>query len=227
MRDLLAADLLGFQTDNDVAELRRRRAAAGRRHSHLVGQLARAGRAGACASACSRSRSTPHEFAAMAEKAGARRPRSRTLRRSLDGQRLMLGVDRLDPTKGLPQRLAGYRRLLETRPEWRRQITLLQIAAVSRKEVGRYRALRTALDGEAGAHQRRLGRAGLAAAAPGRRARRRAQHGRRLHAAARVGLVTPLRDGMNLVAKEYVAAQDPQDPGRAGAVALRRRGPAA
>ena len=59
-------------------------------------------------------------------------------------------MDRLDPTKGLPQRLAGYRRLLETRPQWHRRVTLLQIAAESRKDVVAYKELRQAIEGEGG-----------------------------------------------------------------------------
>jgi trehalose 6-phosphate synthase len=118
----------------------------------------------------------------------------------------------LDPTKGLLQRLGGYRRLLETRAERRRKTTLLQIAAVSRQEVGSYRDLRAALDRTAGRINsewgepdwtplRIIARAGARSTVAG------------YMREARVGLVTPLRDGMNLVAKEYVAAQDPQNPG--------------
>ncbi len=124
----------------------------------------------------------------------------------------MLGVDRMDPTKGLPQRLAGFRRLLETRPDWRRRATFLQIAAESRKDVSAYRELRLAIDHEAGAINSEWGEADWTPL------RLLAHGGSRESMAgfmreARVGYVTPLRDGMNLVAKEYVAAQDPQDPG--------------
>ena len=66
-------------------------------------------------------------------------------------QKLILGIDRLDPTKGLVQRLYGFRRLLETRPDWRRNVTLLQIAAESRTDVSAYQDLRVAIDAEAGA----------------------------------------------------------------------------
>ena len=151
------------------------------------------------------------EFAATAEHAWRAAPTER-LRRSLQGQKLVLGVDRLDPTKGLIQRLSGYRRLLETRPDWRRRVTFLQIAAESRKDVSAYRVLREAVDREAGAINsewsepdwtplRIVARAGARSTMAG------------YMREARVGLVTPLRDGMNLVAKEYIAAQDPQDPG--------------
>jgi trehalose 6-phosphate synthase len=134
------------------------------------------------------------------------------LRQSLPGQTLVLGLDRLDPTKGLLQRISGLRRLLETQPQWKRRLTLLQVAAISRKEVGSYRALKAALDRESGNLNADFGE-------PDWLPLRMISHGvERATAAgfmrtARVGLVTPLRDGMNLVAKEFVAAQNPEDPG--------------
>jgi trehalose 6-phosphate synthase len=130
----------------------------------------------------------------------------------LAGQRLVLGIDRLDPTKGLIQRLAGFRRLLETRPDWRRRVTLLQIAAESRTDVAAYQDLRQALDAEAGAMNSEWGEPDWTPARVVARGGARATLAGYMRE-ARVGLVTPLRDGMNLVAKEYVAAQDPQDPG--------------
>ena len=153
----------------------------------------------------------PHEFAATAQDSWLATPAER-LRRSLSGQSLILGVDRLDPTKGLLQRLAGYRRLLETRPNWHRRVTLLQIAAESRKDVVAYRDLRAAIERDAGRINSAFSEADWTPL------RLIARAGARNTIAgymreARVGLVTPLRDGMNLVAKEYIAAQDPQDPG--------------
>jgi len=151
------------------------------------------------------------EFAQIAEEAW-RAPPTERLRRSLAGQMLILGVDRLDPTKGLMQRLAGYRRLLETRPEWHRRVTLLQIAAQSRTEVSAYRDLRTALEGESGAIASEWSEPDWTPLRLVARASARSTMAGYMRE-ARVGLVTPLRDGMNLVAKEYVAAQDPQNPG--------------
>ena len=209
IRDLVSADLIGFQTQNDVenfAEAARRLAGATRLPGgwlHVDGRRVRLSAFPVEIEA--------REFAATAEHAwkGAATDR---LRRSLQGQKLVLGVDRLDPTKGLIQRLTGYRRLLETRPDWRRRVTMLQIAAESRKDVQAYRSLREAVDQEAGAINsewsepdwtplRIVARAGARSTIAG------------YMREARVGLVTPLRDGMNLVAKEYVAAQNPQDPG--------------
>src|SRR5208283_1000603 len=130
----------------------------------------------------------------------------------LQDQKLILGVDRLDPTKGLLQRLAGYRRLLETRHTWRRQVTFLQIAAVSRKDVESYRDLRVALNHEVGAINGDFGDPDWTPLRfVGRSVPRHTMAG--YMRIARVGLVTPLRDGMNLVAKEFVASQDPDDPG--------------
>ena len=208
IRDLLAADLLGFQTANDVenfASAAQLLAGAVRVEGglHVAGRRVRLG-------------AFPVEIEARAFAAAAdeawRTPATERLRRSLQGQRLVLGVDRMDPTKGLLQRLAGYRRLLETRPDWRRRATLLQIAAESRKEVSAYRDLRLAIDREAGAINSEWGEADWTPL------RLLAHGGSRDTMAgfmreAKVGLVTPVRDGMNLVAKEYVAAQDPQDPG--------------
>ena len=210
IRDLLSADLLGFQTSNDVenfAAAAHRLAGATRLASGNGLQLGeRRVRLGAFPVEIE-----AREFAAMAETAW-RAPATERLRRSLNGQNLILGVDRMDPTKGLPQRLAGYRRLLETRPDWRSRVTLLQIAAESRKEVMVYRDLRMQVDREAGAINSEWGEPDWTPV------RIIARGGARSTVAgymreARVGLVTPLRDGMNLVAKEYIAAQDPQDPG--------------
>ena len=209
VRDLLAADLIGFQTANDAenfAEAACRLGDAFRMEGGWLSVGRRRVRLGVFPVEIE-----AQEFAATAEDAWLAAPTER-LRRSLSGQRLILGVDRMDPTKGLMQRLAGYRRLLETQPRWHRRVTLLQIAAESRKDVVAYRDLRAAVEREAGSINsefsepdwtplRLIARAGARSTMAG------------YMREARVGLVTPLRDGMNLVAKEYVAAQDPQDPG--------------
>jgi trehalose 6-phosphate synthase len=209
IRDMLSANLLGFQTANDVENFcaaAERLAGAARSES---GGLTFAGRR-ICVSAFP-VEIEAREFASIAQ-AAWRSAATERLRRSLQGQCLVLGIDRMDPTKGLLQRLAGYRRLLETRPDWRGKVTLLQIAAESRKEVSAYRDLRLAIDREAGAINSEWGEPDwtpLRIVARGGPRSTVAGYMRE----ARVGLVTPLRDGMNLVAKEYIAAQDPQDPG--------------
>ena len=209
VRDLLAADLIGFQTDRDAENFAAAAQALAGALEYTDGWLSISGR---------RVRLgvfpveiDAYEFAETAAQAWRAQPTER-LRRSLQGQRLILGVDRLDPTKGLLQRLAGYRRLLETRPEWSRQVMLLQIAAVSRKDVVPYKALRTALDREAGSINSEHGDPDWTPLRIIARAGARSQLAGYMRE-ARVGLVTPLRDGMNLVAKEYVAAQDVQNPG--------------
>ncbi len=209
VRDLLGADLVGFQTANDVenfAASAQRLAGATRLDGSVLQVGGRQVRLGVFPVEIE-----ARAFAAMADTAW-RSPETERLRRSLQGQQLVLGVDRMDPTKGLLQRLAGFRRLLETRPDWRRRATMLQVAAESRKEVSAYRDLRLDLDREAGAINSEWGEADwtpLRVLAHGGSRDTMAGFMRE----ARVGLVTPLRDGMNLVAKEYVAAQDAQDPG--------------
>ncbi len=209
IRDLVSADLIGFQTQNDVenfAEAAHRLAGATRLTGgwlHVDGRRVRLGAFPVEIEA--------REFAATAETA-CRSASAERLRRSLQGQKLVLGVDRLDPTKGLLQRLAGFRRLLETRPDWRRRVTMLQVAAESRKDVSAYRVLREALDREGGAINSEWSEPDWTPLRITARAGARATMAGYMRE-ARVGLVTPVRDGMNLVAKEYVAAQDPQDPG--------------
>ena len=209
IRDLLATDLIGFQTANDAdnfADAAQRMAGA----EKLPGNRLRAGdrtvRLGVFPVEIE-----AREFAAQAEEAWRSQPTER-LRRSLAGQTLILGVDRMDPTKGLLQRLAGYRRLLETRPEWHRRITLLQIAAESRKDVTAYKDLRANVERDAGSINSTWSEPDWMPVRLIARASARITMAGYMREAG-VGLVTPLRDGMNLVAKEFVAAQDPQNPG--------------
>jgi trehalose 6-phosphate synthase len=200
--DLLSADLVGFQTQGDLEHF-------------AAGARTMAGAASAGAEAVQRNGHTtqlgvfpaeiePREFAAAAVTA-ARSKDCQRLRLSLGKQSLILGVDRLDPTKGLLQRLAGFRRMLERHPEWHRRATLLQIAAVSRKEVTAYQELRLALDRDAGAINSDFGEPDwsplrLVAKAGARNTI--AGHMR----AARVGLVTPLRDPGVLILSEFAGA---------------------
>jgi alpha,alpha-trehalose-phosphate synthase [UDP-forming]/trehalose-phosphatase len=134
------------------------------------------------------------------------------LTRSLGTGQLVLGVDRLDYTKGIPERLLAFGRLLELFPEWRGKVSLIQISVPSRADVPEYVEQRANVEGIVG---RVNGQFGEAHWVPIRYLYRgyTRQHLSALYRAARVGYVTPLRDGMNLVAKEYVAAQDPADPG--------------
>jgi trehalose 6-phosphate synthase len=142
----------------------------------------------------------------------AMRSTTRRLVDSLSGRKLIIGVDRLDYSKGLSYRFRAFGRLLAARSDWLSRVTYLQIAAPSRIEIARYREARLELERQAGRINgkhaefdwipiRYLNRSFKPATLAG------------FYRVADVGLVTPLRDGMNLVAKEYVASQDPADPG--------------
>ena len=127
-------------------------------------------------------------------------------------RRLLLGVDRLDYSKGLPQRVQAFRALLERYPENRNSATLIQIASPSREDVSAYGDLRRQMDRLCGAINGDYGELDwMPVRYIHRNVARRRLPG--LYRASRVALVTPLRDGMNLVAKEFIAAQDPADPG--------------
>ena len=136
----------------------------------------------------------------------------RRLRLSLEHRALLIGVDRLDYSKGLPERFRAFSRFLDEHPDWHRRVTLLQIAPSSRGEVREYRQLRRELEGIAGAINGRYAEPDWVPLRYVNKAYQQATLAG-FYRLARVGLVTPFRDGMNLVAKEYVAAQDPNDPG--------------
>jgi trehalose 6-phosphate synthase len=190
-----AYDVLGVQTHEDARYLNETLSAAG-----LVPQ-AQAFPIGI----------DPVAFAAAARRARSG-PEAERMVESLGGRALILGVDRLDYSKGLPLRFRGFKKLLQDFPQHLNHVTFLQVAPVSRGDVAEYKSLRKELDEMAGQINgqhaefdwmplrymtRPVPRPTLAG----------------FHRLARVGLVTPLRDGMNLVAKEFVAAQDPEDPG--------------
>jgi len=125
---------------------------------------------------------------------------------------LIVGVDRLDYSKGLEERFLAFERFLTENPDLRREVLMLQIAPVSREAVEAYQEIRGRLDALSG---RINGEFADVDWAPFRYVNKnyRRDELAGLYGAARVGLVTPLRDGMNLVAKEFVAAQNPEDPG--------------
>ncbi len=125
---------------------------------------------------------------------------------------LIVGVDRLDYSKGLEDRLLGYEQLLKDHPEYRNASQLLQIAPPTREEVDAYQEIRSRLESQCGRINGEFGDTDWTPIRYIHRAFPRAELAG-IYRAARVGLVTPLRDGMNLVAKEYVAAQNPDDPG--------------
>lgn len=147
--------------------------------------------------------------AAMSQRANTAASR---IGRFLGGRQLVLGVDRMDYSKGLPQRFEAVGKLFDHFPQTRGKVSVTQIAPPSRSKVEEYRDLRIQLDELAG---RINGDYGDLDWIPLRYLAR--SYDRRelagLYRIARICLVTPLRDGMNLVAKEFVMAQDPEDPG--------------
>jgi alpha,alpha-trehalose-phosphate synthase [UDP-forming]/trehalose-phosphatase len=132
--------------------------------------------------------------------------------RAIRPKRLVLGVDRLDYTKGIPERIVAFGRFLEFFPEWRRKACLVQVSVPSRGDIPEYAEQRSRVENIVG---RVNGEYGEADWVPIRYLYRSYARGQlsQLYRAADVGYVTPLRDGMNLVAKEFVAAQDPKEPG--------------
>ena len=153
----------------------------------------------------------PRAFARLARR-NEQSPLVKDLVASLGGRNLVIGVDRLDYSKGLIQRLDAFDIFLANHSEWLGKLTYLQIAPTNRAEIPEYSDLQEALESAAG---RINGKYGEVSWTPIRYVNRVYSRSvlAGLYRTARVGLVTPLRDGMNLVAKEYVAAQNPDDPG--------------
>jgi trehalose 6-phosphate synthase len=207
--DLCAYDLVGLQTPHDVQSLVRYLTEEAGGMAGDDGTVQAGGRT-------VRIHAFPigidtDKFAKLAEKA-EKKPEAQRLRESLGQRQLVIGVDRLDYSKGLTQRFRAFETLLERWPSDRGRVTFLQIAPISRADVARYRELRRELEGMAG---RINGRYAEFDWTPVRYLNkpfpRQTLAG--FYRTSRVGFVTPVRDGMNLVAKEYVAAQDPEDPG--------------
>jgi trehalose 6-phosphate synthase len=134
------------------------------------------------------------------------------VRESLGGSRLVLSVDRLDCSKGIPQRVKAFERFLEMNPDWRGKVTLLQLTPKIWSDIKQYAEIESEVAALIG---RVNGRFGDAAWTPIRYVNR--CYSRTvlagIYRAADVAMTTPLRDGMNLGAKEFLAAQDPDDPG--------------
>ncbi|HEX2114942.1 MAG TPA: alpha,alpha-trehalose-phosphate synthase (UDP-forming) [Alphaproteobacteria bacterium] len=209
LANLADYDLVGFQTKSD---LRAFLAGVAEEADGSVGEdgtfsaFGRRARAGAFPIGIE-----TDEFAALAETA-AEAPETKRLKDSLTGRALVIGVDRLDYSKGLPARFDAFRQLLALGPEHIRRVTFLQIAPLSRDDVAQYRTLRRQLESAAGRINGQFAEFDwMPVRYLNRSFPRKTLAG--FFRASRIGLVTPFRDGMNLVAKEYVAAQDPVDPG--------------
>ncbi|MDM7966469.1 alpha,alpha-trehalose-phosphate synthase (UDP-forming) [Blastomonas fulva] len=128
------------------------------------------------------------------------------------GRQVIVGVDRLDYSKGLQERFLAYEQLLNVRPDLREKVFMLQIAPPSRGDVASYQQIRADLNSLSGGINGEFASIDWVPVRYVNKGYAREElFG--IYRASRVGLVTPLRDGMNLVAKEYVAAQNPEDPG--------------
>jgi trehalose 6-phosphate synthase len=205
---MLAYDLIGFQTENDCENFA----------SYLSSTLGLVVDDGVAVSQHGTTRLAVfpigidvEKFARQATKAISHPDVSR-LRRSLNGEKLAIGVDRLDYSKGLVNRIKAFDRMWTTHPSLARAVSLLQIATPSRGAIEAYGNLQSEL---AKLVSDVNGRHGEVDWTPIRYLNRGFNQTvlAGLYRTAQVGVVTPLHDGMNLVAKEYVAAQNPADPG--------------
>lgn len=210
LHEFCAYDVVGFQTERDLRAFRDSMAqpevgatVAADGSLHCLGRTVRTDvfPIGVQTEAC----------ASLAEANGQSRQVERA-RASLHGRQLMIGVDRLDYSKGLPRRFRAYQRLLERYPQTRRNVVFMQIAPPTRIGVRAYQEIRNELEQAAGHINGEFAETDWV---PLRYLNRAIDRGTlmAMFRLARLGLVTPIRDGMNLVAKEYVAAQDPADPG--------------
>jgi trehalose 6-phosphate synthase len=210
VRSLMEYDVVGFQTSTDVGNLRRYLEQhpvvelTGESTARLGGREVRFERFPIGIDA--------DVFSAMAEENMTEDIRIDAMRRSVFGRKQVIGVDRLDYSKGLPERMKAFRRMLEMHPEMEKAVSFLQIAPPTREEVNAYTDIRKELEGLSGAINGELADFNWT---PIRYIHRNVPREKlsSLFRTSHAALVTPLRDGMNLVAKEYVAAQDPDDPG--------------
>jgi len=202
---LLGADMLGFHTSGDTSRfLESVQSTLGRvANAHEVRDADRRVRVQACPISV--------DFDAMDSRAADPSIVDRAAALRARGGALMLGVDRLDYTKGIPERLRALAELLARQPEYRGKLRLFQLAVPSREEIPEYRALRTEVESLVANINARFGDEewrpveyvyGTVDA----------ETVAMLYRAADVMLVTPIRDGMNLVAKEFVASR-PDDDG--------------
>jgi len=206
---LFRFDVLGFQTSNDASNFHRFVS------EHAGGVTRTCGRIEAFGKTIV-AKPFPigidvEEFAAAAQTAEAASQIERLNRRTIVRSHI-IGVDRLDYTKGLPERFKAFGKLLETHPEHLKTVTFMQIAPPTRIEVEAYANIRKELEELSGAINGEFGDFDWT---PLRYIHRTVPRNTlaALFRGCEVGLVTPLRDGMNLVSKEYVAAQNEDDPG--------------
>jgi trehalose 6-phosphate synthase len=209
MPDLNNYDLVGFQTENDAANFARymaKECQMPRRDRYTFQMGDRTMRIGVFPIGIE-----TLEFNRLARRSVHSTFVTETVA-SLAGREMIIGVDRLDYSKGLALRMDAFEYFLAANPDWRGKVTYLQITPKSRSDIREYADMERLISETAG---RINGAYGEAAWTPIRYVNR--AHARTalagLYRSARAALVTPLRDGMNLVAKEYVAAQDEENPG--------------
>ena len=209
VRTLFAYDLAGFQTQADLQHFSRyvkAEANATDLGNYRYRAYNRTLRAGAFPIGID-----VEEFEALTRGSEAREMHE-NMTREYSRRKLLLGVERLDYSKGLPQRVKSFQTLLKKYPENIGSATLIQIASPSREDMGAYTDLRQELESLCGAINGNWGELDwMPVRYMHRNVARKKLPG--LYRAAQVALVTPLRDGMNLVAKEFIAAQDPENPG--------------
>jgi trehalose 6-phosphate synthase len=209
MRALCAYDLVGFQTQGDLDAFRDyllREAGGSDLGDGRLRAFGRTLRAGVFPIGVD-----VEKLAELAAASVAGRYTKR-LRDSLGERTLIIGVDRLDYSKGLVARFDAFGELLGKYPDVRGQVTFMQIAPPSRSDVPEYLEIRRSLERKSGHINGRFAEFDWTPV----RYLNKSFNQRQLagfYRVAKIGLVTPLRDGMNLVAKEYVACQDPDDPG--------------
>jgi len=202
-------DLVGFQTENDAANFAR----------YLSNECRLASRDQRTFSAGDRTVRIDTfpvgieaaEFTRLARRA-AQSPFAREVLQSLAGRAMIIGVDRLDYSKGIALRMEAFERFLAAYPAWQGKVTYLQITPKSRSKIQEYAEMEQEISGKAGQINGNYGEASWTPIRYVNKAHNRTALAG-LYRESRAALVTPLRDGMNLVAKEYVAAQNSQDPG--------------
>lgn len=209
MRDLSRYDLVGMQAKRDVAAFTE--FADHQSPSSLSGNPLKTVDFSRTEVAAFPIGSDPDAFAKLAVSPAATKMVKR-MERVLREQKLILGVDRLDYSKGLPQRVEAYEKLLANNSRFRRQVHMLQVAPPSRDTIKEYQETSDALDAMCGRVMGRFAEPDWQPLTYVKRAYGQPSLAG-LYRLAKVALVTPLRDGMNLVAHEYIGSQNPDDPG--------------
>jgi len=203
-------DLVGFQTDGDAANFARYLSSECGMPAHLPRGPGTSAGIGSMRIGTFPVGIETREFHQTARRS-VHTPFVKRVRNSVPGE-IVIGVDRLDYSKGIAIRLEAYERFLNTNPDWRGRVTYMQITPKSRSDIHEYAEMERMVDTAAGHINSSYGDVSWTPVRYTNKAySRTALAG--LYRMARVGLVTPLRDGMNLVAKEYVAAQNERDPG--------------